>query len=147
MRKLLLACLLALGASAQAQEPTRMLLEAGIVGGNSTACPGHYMGVEGLITFGVSAYGMVENYRCTELDVEPSRSVADARARPVAGTPRVAFPVGSTSNTGTQGDVSPTVGASLTFRYRYGARFIVEHWTVPGGAALVLLQVGTYFAF
>lgn len=45
------------------------------------------------------------------------------------------------------GDVSPTVGASLTFGHRYGALVIVERWTVPGGAALVLLQVGAYFAF
>ena len=74
MRELLLACLLVSAASAQAQEPARMLLEAGIVGGNSTACPGHYVGVEGHIRYGVSAYGMVENYRCTELPETSSRA-------------------------------------------------------------------------
>ena len=41
-----------------------MLLEAGIVGGNSITCPGHYLGVEGEIRFGVAGWGMVENYRC-----------------------------------------------------------------------------------
>ena len=39
MRKLLLACLLTTAVPAKAQEPDRMLLEAGIVGGNSIACP------------------------------------------------------------------------------------------------------------
>lgn len=45
------------------------------------------------------------------------------------------------------GDVSHTVGASLTFGRRYGARFIVDRWVVPGGEALVLLQIGGYVSF
>ena len=46
-RKVLLACLLALPAQAQAQEaPERMMLEAGITDGNSIACPEHYIGIE-----------------------------------------------------------------------------------------------------
>ena len=145
MRELLLACLLVSGASAQAQEPARMLLEAGIVGGNSTACPGHYVGVEGHIRYGVSAYGMVENYRCTELPETSSRAGLSLMLA------RDQWPVRPALRSGLEysdaGDVSPTVGASLTFGHRYGARVIVERWTVPGGAALVLLQVGAYFAF
>ena len=42
--------------------------------------------------------------------------------------------------------ISHTVGASLTFGRRYGARFIVDRWSVSG-ASLVLLQVGGYVSF
>lgn len=42
---LLLAC--SAQAEAEAQEPDRMLLEAGIVGGNSIACPRHYAASKG----------------------------------------------------------------------------------------------------
>ena len=65
MRKLLLVCLAALPVQVQAQEaPGRVMLEAGIVGGNSAACPGHYVGIDGRLAGPVSLYGMVENYRC-----------------------------------------------------------------------------------
>lgn len=145
MRKLLLACLLTTAVPAQAQEPGRMLLEAGIVGGNSIACAGHYVGVEGHIRYGVSAYGMVENYRCTEVPETSSRvglSLMLARDEwPVRPALR------SGLNYADDGNVSSTVGASLTFGQRYGARFIVDRWTIPSGEALVLLQIGAYFTF
>ena len=145
MRKLLLACLLATAVPVQAQEPDRMLLEAGIVGGNSIACPGHYVGVEGLIRYGVSAYGMVENYRCTGVPETSSRvglSLMLARDE---------WPMRPALRSGLEyshaGDVSSTVGASVTFGRRYGARFIVDRWTIPSGEAIVLLQIGAYFTF
>ena len=58
MRKLLLACLaIALPSQAQAQEaPDRFLLEAGIVGGNSIACPGRHVGISGWVAGPVSPY-------------------------------------------------------------------------------------------
>ena len=45
------------------------------------------------------------------------------------------------------GDVSHTAGCGLTLGRRYGARFIVDSWTVPSGASLVLLQIGGYVSF
>ncbi len=74
MRQVLLACLLALPAQAQAQEePGRMILEAGIVGGNAIACPGHYIGINGGVAGPLSVYGMVETYRCVEVPATSSR--------------------------------------------------------------------------
>lgn len=145
MRKLLLACLLASAAPAQAQEPGRMLLEAGIVGGNSIACPGHYVGVEGRIGYGVSAWGMVENYRC---DGPPQTS---SRAGLSLALSRDEWPVRPAMRGGLSydddGSVSPTMGASLTLGHQYGARFIVDRWTLPNGAGLVVMQVGAFFSF
>ena len=146
MKKLLLACLLALLASvapAQAQEPGRMLLEAGIVGGNSIACPGHYVGLEGLIGYRVSAYGMVESYRCTEVPETSSRVGLSLMLARDEWSVRRALRSGLEYSDA--GDVSSTAGASLTFGQRYGARFIVDRWTIPSGEAVVLLQIGAYF--
>lgn len=36
------------------------MLEAGTVGGNSVACPAHYVGINGRLAGPVSLYGMVE---------------------------------------------------------------------------------------
>lgn len=92
--KLLLACSLALLAlPAQAQDgPERMMLDAGIVGGNSVACPGHYVGVAGP----VSVYGMVETYRCVEAPETSSRLGTSVRLGPfrVVGAPGGAYGVG-----------------------------------------------------
>ena len=55
------------------RSPGGLLLEGGVVGGNSISCPGHYAGVEGHLRYGVSAYGMVENYQCTEIPETSSR--------------------------------------------------------------------------
>jgi len=70
MRKPWIACvaLAVLPWQVQAQEhPWRVLLETGIVGGNSAACPGHYVGINGRFGRPVPLYGMVENYRCADL--------------------------------------------------------------------------------
>ena len=80
MRKLLLACLaVALPSQAQAQEaPVRFLLEAGIVGGNSIACPGRYVSISGRVAGPVSLYEMVENYRCAHIAGSANRIGASA---------------------------------------------------------------------
>ena len=145
MRQVLLACLLALPAQAQAQEePGRMMLEAGIVGGNSIACPGHYVGIEGGLAGPLSVYGMVETYRCVEVPETSSRLGASIRLGQSDWLVRPALRSGIEYND--DGAVSHTVGASLTFGRRYGARFIVDRWSVSG-ASLVLLQVGGYVSF
>ena len=137
--------LFVLPAPAPAQEADRMLLEAGIVGGNTNACPGHYLGVAGLIGYRVSAYGLVENYRC---DVAPETS---SRAGLSLALGRRGWPVRPALrgglNYGDDGVVTGTVGASLTFGHRYGARFILDRWALPGGEGLVLLQIGGYISF
>ena len=67
MRMVWIVCvvLLPLGLHAE-QNADRLMLEAGAVGGNSAACPGHYVGINGRVAGPVSVYGMVENYRCTD---------------------------------------------------------------------------------
>ena len=45
------------------------------------------------------------------------------------------------------GNVSPTVGASLTLGRGYGARLIVEGWKPADGDTLVLLHIGGYVSF
>ena len=88
MRKLLLVCLAPMfSPQVQAQEaPDRFLLEAGIVGGNSVACPGHYVGISGRVAGPVSLYGMVENYRCADLAGSANRIGAPAASSPTEGT-------------------------------------------------------------
>lgn len=144
MRNLVLACLLVLPSQAQ-EGPGRTMLEAGIVGGNSIACPGHYLGIEGRVAGLASVYGMVETYRCVEVFETSSRLRVSVRLGDSDWSVRPA--VRSGLEYSDDGDVSQTVGASLTFGRRYGARFIVDRWAVPGGASLVLLQIGGYVSF
>ena len=145
MRKLLLVCLAALPSQVQAQEtPGRMMLEAGIVGGNSAACPGHYVGISGRVAGPVSLYGMVETYRCADLAGSANRvgtSVLLGRSRWFV---RPALRAGIEYDAG---EVSPTAGASLTFGRRYGARFMVHLGNAAGGSSLVLFQMGGYVSF
>ena len=69
-----LACLLLLPALAQAQEQRgRAVLEAGIVSGNTIACTGHYAAIESRVAGPVSAYGMVESYRCVDVPWKSSQ--------------------------------------------------------------------------
>ena len=145
MRKLLLvACLVVIAPEAGAQEaPGRVMLEAGIVGGNSVACPGHYVATSGRIGGAVSLYGMVENYRCVDLAGSANRLGASLLLGRVRWFLRPALRAGIEYD---GGDVSETVGASLTLGRRYGARFMV-HFGNLGDDTLVLFQMGGYLSF
>ena len=58
----------------QAQEAQgRLMLEAGIDGGNDIACPGHYVGVKGRVAGPVSVYASVDNFRCVDVAGTTSR--------------------------------------------------------------------------
>ena len=144
-RKLFLACLLAMPATAQAQEPGEMLLEAGLVGGNSVTCPGHYVGVEGHIRYGVAGWGMVENYRCDGPPQTSMRAGLSLTLSPAEWRIRPAVRSGLSYDD--DGSTSTTLGASLTMGRKYGARFIVDRWTVPNGVGLTIVQVGAFFSF
>lgn len=142
MRKLLVAYLLALPVPALAQDaPGRLMLEAGIDGGNSVACPGHYVGIEGRIVGPVSVYGSVDNYRCLDLAGTSSRLGVSVRVGPSDWLVRPAL------RAGVEYEGSRIVGASLTLGRRYGARFIVDRQPVSDGTTLVLLQLGGYISF
>ncbi len=146
MRKLLLACLaVALPSQAQAQEaPDRFLLEAGIVGGNSIACPGHYVGISGRLAGPVSLYGMVENYRCADIAGSANRIGASVLIGRSGWLVRPALRAGIEYD---GGDVSPTAGASLTFGRRYGARVILHVGDGSDDTNIVLFQMGGYISF
>ena len=59
MRKVWIVCLLSLPVGLHAEEAVdRLMLEAGIVGGDSGACPGHYVGINGRVAGPLSVYGM-----------------------------------------------------------------------------------------
>ena len=142
MRKLLLACLAALPAQAQAQDaPGRLMLEAGIVGGNSVACPAHYVGINGRLAGPVSVYGMVENYRCVDLAGTANRVGASVLLGRSRWFVRPALRLGIEYD---NGEVSETVGASFTFGRRYGARFIVHFGDFSHDPSIVLFQMGGY---
>ena len=143
--RLVTVCLLVLPAAAQAQEePGPVLLEAGLVGGNSTACPGHYVAIEGRVVGPASAYAMVEPYQCTEVPKTSSRFGASVLLGRSSWLVRPALRGGMDY---ADGNVSPTVGANLTLGRGYGARLIVEGWKLPEGDTLVLLQIGGYVSF
>lgn len=145
----MLVFLLALPSPAQAQEKPdeqrRAMLEAGIVGGNSIACPGHYVAVERNVAGPASVYGMVETYRCTEAPEKSSRLGVSVRLGDPGWSVRPAVRTGLEYND--DGEFSHTIGANLTLGRRYGARFTVDRWAVPGGAPLVLLHLGGYVSF
>ena len=151
MRTLVVAFLALLPSQVQAQEtdearemPSRFVLEAGLVGGNSVACPGHYVGLNGRVAGPVSLYGMVENYRCADLAGSANRIGASVRLG------RSDWLVSPALRAGIEydgGDVSPTAGASLTFGRRYGARFILHAGDGSGNTNIVLFQMGGYISF
>ena len=86
MKAVMLGCLL-LATPAWAQEgPARMMLEAGIDSGNSVACPGHYVGIQGRVAGPVSGYGSADNYRCLDVAGKTTRAGISVRlGRAVAG--------------------------------------------------------------
>ncbi len=145
MRVLLLVILAALPALAQAQDtPGRLMLEAGIVGGNSVACPAHYVGINGRVAGPVSLYGMVENYRCADLAGTANRAGASVLLGRPGWFVRPALRAGIEYD---GGEVSETVGASFTFGRRYGARFIVHFGDFSRDPAIVLFQMGGFVSF
>ena len=138
MKKLILACLLA-ATQAHAQEgPRRLMLEAGIDGGNDVACPGHYVGIEGRVAGPLSVYGSVDNYRCLDLAGTASRVGASVRLGHSGWIVRPAVRSGLAYD---------TVGASLTLGRRCGGRIIVNRQAVSEGPAFTLIQIGGYISF
>ena len=145
MWRLLLLWLLALPTLAEAQQaPRPLLLEGGISGGYSNACPGQYVCVEGRVVGPLSAYGMVEAYRCPDLAGTANRLGASLRLGRADWLVRPAVRGGLEYD---GGEFSRNLGASLTFGRRYGARFIVNRGVVASGAVIVLLQLGGYVSF
>ena len=145
MRKLLLVCMAALSSLVQAQAPpSRVMLEGGIGGGNSVACPGRYVGINGLVAGPVSQDGMVENYRCVDLAGSANRLGASVLLGRSRWFVRPALRWGVEYD---GGSVSQTSGASLTPGRRYGARFIFHVASFFQSAPIVLLQTGGCFSF
>ena len=145
MRFFALAVLSVLSWQVQAQEgERRFMLEAGLVGGNSAACPGRYAGIIGQVTGPVSLYGMVENYRCVDLAGSANRIGGAVRLGPASWLVRPALRAGLEYD---GGNVSSTAGASLTFGRRYGARLILQVGEETGDTRIVLFQMGGYLSF
>ena len=142
---LLLLCVAALPLQAQGQDASgRMMLEAGIVGGNSVACPGHYVGINGRVAGPASLYGMVENYRCVDLAGTASRAGASLLVGRTRWFVRPALRLGIEYDSG---EVSETIGAGFTFGHRHGARFIVHFGDFSRDPFIVLFQMGGYITF
>ena len=126
------------------EAPGRFMLEAGIDGGNSIACPGHYVGLLGRVAGPVWVYTSVDNYRCGEVTGQSSRSGLSIRIGRGEWLVRPALRTGLAYG---GADVSHTFGASLTLGRRYGGRLILDRQPVEGGDALVLFQIGGYITF
>ena len=145
MWKLVIALLVMVPLQLHGEEQRdRFMFEAGIVGGNSSACPGHYVGINGNIAGPLSLYGMVENYRCAEVAGSANRVGVSVLLGHSHWLVRPAVRLGIEYD---GGDISETAGASLTLGRRYGARFIVHLGEASGGATLVLFQMGGYVSF
>ena len=145
MRKLLLVCVALLTAQVQAQDNQgRVMLEAGITGGKSPACPGSYVGVAGQIAGPVSLYGMVEHYRCIDLIGSANRIGASIRLGDTNLFVRPALRAGLEYDSG---NISPTVAGTVTIGRRYGARLILHVGDFTGETTIVLFQIGGYISF
>ena len=140
---IVLLVLLPFGLHAE-QRADRLMLEAGIVGGNSGACPGHYVGINGRVAGPLSVYGMVENYRCAEFAGSANRAGVSLLLGRYDWLIRPALRLGIEYD---GGETSETAGASLTFGRRHGARFILHFGELSDGSTLVLLQMGGYVTF
>lgn len=145
MRKLLLGCIVILSAQVQAhEEPETLMLEAGIVGGNSIACPGRYVGIEGQLAGRVSLWGLVETFRCIDVAGTSIRFGTSGLLGRPAWKIRPAVRAGLEYE---DGGFKPVFGAGLTLGRRYGARFLVDRVKTDSGAILVLMQMGGYIRF
>lgn len=145
VRKLLLICLALAVSQVQAQDmPGRIMLEAGITGGKSPACPGHYVGIKGQVAGPVSLYGMVENFRCIDFAGSANRLGASIRLGRSELLVRPALRAGVEYDAG---QLSPTVAASLTFGRRYGARFIFHMGDFSNEEPIILFHMGGYISF
>ena len=145
MKRLMITCLL-LAAPMQAQEaPGRLMLEAGIDGGNSITCPGHYIGIQGRVAGPVSVYASVDNFRCLDLAGTTSRMGLSVRIGRAGWLVRPAARAGLAYD-GTE--TLHTLGASLTLGRRYGGRLIIDRQPLSDNdEALVLFQIGGYISF
>ena len=145
MRHLLLGILLAQPVWAQTQPASgSLMLEAGLSGGKSPACPGQYAGIQRGVTGPVSLYYMLENYRCVDLAGTAHRIGVSVRVG------RLDWPVHPAIRAAVEydgGERSRTFGASLTAGRRYGARFFVDRGVVSGGEDIVVLHLGGFYSF
>ena len=124
-------------------QPDAHMLEVGIVGGNGAACPGQYVGITGCVAGPVSLYGTMETYRCVDLAGSASRLGSSLRHGRSRWTVRPALRAGIEYD---GGDVSHTVGVSLTLGWRYGARILVDRGVLQGGGSIVLVHMGGYLS-
>ncbi|MCY4675229.1 MAG: hypothetical protein OXD43_15965 [Bacteroidetes bacterium] len=138
-----LIALVVAGARAQ-DRPDRLMLEAGLVGGNSIACPGHYVGITGRIAGRASLYGMVENFRCADLVGNANRLGLAFRIGPSKWLVRPSLRGGIEYD---GGELSQHFAAGLTLGRRRGARFIIHVGEISNGTALILFQMGGYLSF
>ncbi len=120
------------------------MLEAGLVGGNSLACPGRYVAMNGQVGGPASLYGMVEEYRCIDFAGSALRFGASLRLGPASWLVRPAVRGGVEFD---GGDLSPTLGASLTMGRRYGGRVVLHRGQPTDNGTIVLVQLGGYLAF
>ena len=140
-----MAILLAQPVPAQAQSESGLpMLEAGLVGGKSPACPGQYVGIRRGVAGPVSLYYMFENYRCVNLAGTAHRIGASVRVGRSEWAVRPAIRAAVEYD---GGKFSRTFGASLTAGRRYGAGFFVDRGVVSGGEDLVLVYLGGFYSF
>lgn len=122
----------------------RFMLEAGLVGGNSPACPGHYVSVHGHLAGPVSLYAMQETYRCVDFAGSASRLGVSLR---LGAADRLIRPELRSGFEYDGGNVSETLGLGLTLGRKYGARISVDRGFGTGGPDIVLVHVGGYLTF
>ena len=128
----------------QGEGTNRFLFEAGLVGGNSPACPGHYVSVHGHLAGPVSLYAMQETYRCVDFAGSASRLGAAVR---LGSSEQLIRPELRGGFEYDGGNVSETLGVGLTLGRKYGARISVDRGFGTGGPDIVLVHLGGYITF